>query len=38
MSLYLSICKANKKYIEDYDKNKELLYFPYWNVIVYING
>ena len=24
--------KANNKYIEDYDKKKELLYLTYWNV------
>ena len=24
--------KANNKYMEDYDKNKESLYIPYWDV------
>ena len=24
--------KANNKYMKDYDKNKELSYFQYWNV------
>ena len=24
--------KANNKYMKDYDKNKELSYFKYWNV------
>ena len=24
--------KANNKYMEDYDKNKEPLYIPYWDV------
>ena len=23
--------KANKKYVKDYDKNKELSYLQYWN-------
>ena len=33
MSLYLSICKANNKYIKSYDKNKESSYLQYWDVI-----
>ena len=32
MSLYLSICKSWKIYMKDYDKNKESLYIPYWDV------
>ena len=24
--------KANDKYLKDYDKNKESLYFKYWDV------
>ena len=24
--------KANKKYMKDYDKNKELLYLQYWDL------
>ena len=24
--------KANNKYMKDYDKNKELSYFQYWDV------
>ena len=32
MSLYLSICKANNKYMKDYDKNKESSYMHYCNV------
>ena len=28
----LSICKANNKYMKDYDKNKELSYLQYWDV------
>ena len=27
--LYLSICKANNKYMKDYDKNNELSYIQY---------
>ena len=26
VSLYLSICKSNNKYMKDYDKNKEFQY------------
>ena len=26
VSLYLSICKGNNKYMKDYDKNKEFQY------------
>ena len=33
MSLYLSICKANNKYIKSYEKNKESSYLQYWDVI-----
>ena len=32
MSLYLSICNSWKIYMKDYDKNKESLYIPYWDV------
>ena len=27
--LYLSICKANNKYMKDYDKNNKLSYIQY---------
>ena len=33
--IYQSICrytKANKKYLKDYDENKESSYLQYWNV------
>ena len=33
MSLYLSICKGNNKYMKDYDKNKESSCIQYWGVI-----
>ena len=32
MPLYLSICNSWKIYMKDYDKNKESLYIPYWDV------
>ena len=32
MSLYLSTCKSNKKYMKNYDKNKESSYLQYWDV------
>ena len=32
MSLYLSICKANNKYMKDYDKIKESSSVQYWDV------
>ena len=32
MSLYLSICKSTKKYMKDYDKNKESSYLQYWDI------
>ena len=32
MSLYLSICKADNKYMKDYDNNKESSYLQYWDV------
>ena len=32
ISCYLSIVKANNKYMKDYDKNKELLYLRYRDV------
>ena len=32
MSSNSSICKANNKYMYDYDKNKESSYLKYWDV------
>ena len=32
MSLHLSVCKANNKYMKDYDKNRESSYIQYWDV------
>ena len=31
MSLYLSICNTNKKYMKNYDKNKNSSYIQYEN-------
>ena len=32
MSCYSSICKADTKYMKNYDKNKKSSYLKYWDV------